>query len=119
MQVHKRQSNRCAYPDVSWEANAIVRLPATPTASAFAEGARGSAAVSLCDFIRGHAVTHSSTFPPENIFTACWALLSRIPPPEVILPVHQLLSPTVVKRPLRIGARLARRLPEIHFEGPC
>lgn len=96
-----------------------MRLPATSTATAFAEGFSCSF---LCDFIRGHAVTHSRTFhlktssPPAGplFLDPPLAPASRGNPP-----VRQRLSLPVVKRPLRIGARLARRLPKIHFEGPC
>lgn len=41
----------------------------------------GTAAASFVILFGDTLVTHSSTFPPENIFTACWALVSQPPPP--------------------------------------
>lgn len=90
-----------------------MRLPATSTATAFAEGFSCSF---LCDFIRGHAVTHSRTFHLKTSSPPAGPLFLA-PASRGNPPVRQRLSLPVVKRPLRIGARLARRLPKIHFEG--
>lgn len=96
-----------------------MRLPARYTATAFAEGFSRSL---LCDFIREHAVTHFRTFHLKTSSPPAGPLFLDPPPLAPASrgnpPVRQRLSLPVVKWPLRIRARLARRLPKIHFEGP-
>lgn len=94
-----------------------MQLLATSTATAFAEAWGVQLQFPLWFYLRTrHTIQH---FPPENIFTACWALVSRSPHALASRGnplMREPLSLPVVKQALRIDARFAQRLLKIHFE---
>lgn len=90
-----------------------MRLPATSAATAFADGYSCSF---LCDFIRGHACHALQHFPTwkhlHRLLGPCFSTPPLAPASRGNPPVRRRLSLPVVKRPLRIGARLAPAAPQ-------